>query len=40
MFEDITSLNKVNAKEVKDKKQQLGKGAYGAVYRVKLDSVS
>ena len=40
MFEDITALNKVSAKEVEDKKQQLGKGAFGAVYKVKLNSVS
>lgn len=40
MFEDITSLDKVSAKEVEDKRQQLGKGAFGAVYKVKLSSVS
>ena len=40
MFEDITSLNKVCAKDVNDKRQQLGKGAFGAVYKVKLNSVS
>ena len=40
MFEDITSLDKVCAKEVEDKRQQLGKGAFGAVYKVKLTSVS
>ena len=40
MFEDITTLNKVCAKEVKDKRQQLGKGAFGAVYKVKLNSVN
>ena len=40
MFEDITTLNKVSAKEVEDKKQQLGSGAFGAVYKVKLNSES
>ena len=40
MFEDITSLNKVCAKDVNDKRQQLGKGAFGSVYKVKLNSVS
>ena len=33
-------INKVSAKEVEDKKQQLGSGAFGAVYKLKLNSES